>query len=171
MSTKRIAAEARFILSNPDVAPLDVWEHLAEPLQKRYKSWHPSYGEFEPVATHMDGTPWEFVLTGSAGGRYPLRVDEFNPTKMRLRAWRGPSQNPPKGHKETFVGLVYVFQVVPSRPVIIDIKYMEEWLAGGLFASSPSFVDGPKREIDWIFEKFAFAGTVDYIRECEPSQV
>lgn len=173
MRTIQLAAQARYVVTQTNVTIDDVWGCLIAPLETRYKSWHPSYGDFEPVAKGPDGRIREFELRGTSGGRYPLKIEKVDSVNRFLRLWRGPSKNPPPGFKDRFIGLIYRFEVLMGMDLpIVDIGYREDWFMNrGLFARRPSFEHGPQQEIRWIFGKFPIGGRIDCLRECEPSLI
>jgi hypothetical protein len=169
-STLRVEAEARYIIVDERVTSEDVWATLTRPFRERYKSWHPSYGDFEPVTSGYNGKAKEFEVRGSSGGRYPWKIEEWNDSARILRLWRGPSKNPPDGYEEIFLGLDLEFHVVAGLgTTLIDILYRERWSRQPWPTKEETFKNGPEREINWIFSHFPLKGRIDYVRALDAS--
>lgn len=161
----RIEAAARYIVEDSDVAPEDVWKVLTRPFKERHKSWHPSYGDFKPVAYDTEGRPREFEVVGTAGGRYPWRIDEWNHSDKVLKVWIGPSKNPPDNKKNSFLGLDLEFEIQPGAgTTLVDVLYRERWSKMPWPTEELCFENGPHREVHWIFRRFPFRGRIDYVR-------
>ena len=167
MSKYQFSAKAKYTLINNDYSIEDLWNELTKPFLIRNYSWHPSYGDYKPTTVHP-GIGQEFETIGSAGGRYPWRIDHWSNQDKVLKLWRGPSINPPKGYKEIFSGLTWVFKVKRENgSVSIDIYYEERWSKKPWLTKAKCFKNGPLREIQWIFDRFSLLGTIDYILKCE----
>lgn len=181
MDLSQIAGKAKFTVTQSGATVEDVWKVLTAPFDEKFRSWHPSYGHFEPVRSGADGRPYEFEVCGMAGGRYPVKVEIRDDTRKVLRVWKGPSLNPPKGtlwhllYRLTSPGIplgqIYHFTVGLQDPLpVIDIRYREDWQRQ--FLSRPtSFVNGPKREIEWIFGKFALSGRLSKVEQVDAATV
>lgn len=164
-----LRAESRFIISKKDATLEEVWAVLTRPFLERHESWHPSYSDFEPVSIGKDGHPREFEVRGSAGGRYPWRIEEWNEADRLLRTWKGPSKSPPGGAKNTFLGLTFNLRLLQGvQAVLIEIWYEARWTTQPWPTRDESFENGPKREIEWIFRRFPIRGEIEYIREADP---
>lgn len=138
MRVSRIAGRARFTVSQKGATVDDVWSTFTAPFDSKTSFWHPSYGMYDVVRNGADGRSVELELYGSAGGRYPMKVEVRDDTQKILRLWKGPSLNPPTGAlfnlfyrlsaPGVFLGLIYDFRVgIESSSPVVEIKYREDW--------------------------------------------
>jgi hypothetical protein len=173
MRTITVAAKGRFVLSDTAISRDDVWADLTSIFLVRHKSWHPSYSGYAPVLDDGDGKPYEFEVRGSAGGKYPVKILDWNNAEKILRFSQGPSKNPPDNHKEYFIVSIYEYRITNGvNSVVIDVKYNEKWKRRGILHSLFSRqTDDPEREVRWIMRGIPFSGDVDYVRTCEPDSV
>jgi hypothetical protein len=167
----KLRGESRFIIDSRDESVTHVWQVLTRPFLERHTTWHPSYSDFEPISMGPNGFPREFEVRGSAGGRYPWRIEKWDEKEHHLRIWQGPSKKPPAGKKGDFLGLIFELRVTQGvRFVLIEISCEERWIGPPWRTREEWFENGPKREIEWIFRRFPIPGEIEYVREAEPEE-
>ncbi|HEY0463698.1 MAG TPA: hypothetical protein VGC79_05790, partial [Polyangiaceae bacterium] len=91
---------------------------------QRQKCWLRSFPELTPETPGPVRTGSEFEVVGSAGGRYPLVVTEWNSKIAKFAFREGPPKNPPTKEPSPYMGATYAFAVVSEDDyLVIDATY------------------------------------------------
>lgn len=163
---KSTIGRAKFTIEDENENLISVWNKMAEMFLKRYKFWHKSHGDLEPTVYNEEGYPVEFIAYGHAGGKYPVKIIEWDANSKTIKFWKGPSLNPPKNVPDFgFVGSYYTLQVEEKNSFLsINIIYETNWKKKRkLFGRIINRTSDIKRELNWFSGGFPYTGSLHTI--------